>query len=109
MGLPIATTTITVARPSDGDPTDAPTFTPLASRHPAVIAAPSGSGNPAGGVQEVVDAQLRCDVLALAPADVVTDEVTGDTYAVVWARQRVGLGLDHTTAGLRKVTGATGG
>lgn len=106
--IPLATTTITVRRPSGGDPTDAPSFDRVARGVRAVISAPSGSQNVVGGNQEVVDAALSCDPTAIERTDLIEDDTTGDTYAIVWARQRVALGLDHTTAGLRKVTGAAG-
>jgi hypothetical protein len=102
---PLPTTTITVTRPnSTGDPTDAPTLTLVASGAPATIGSPSGRELLLAGEQETVDAVLITDAVAIDRLDLVADDQTDDTWQVVWARQRIGLGLDHCKAGLRRVT-----
>lgn len=110
--LPITTTTVNIERPSTltGDPTDEPDVTVIATVVDATIGAPSGAERVAGGQQTVVT-----DVLHVPPGtdiehfDIVTDNVTGDRFAVEWVRRRVGLGLDHVKAGLRQTSGASGG
>jgi hypothetical protein len=102
--LALTTTTVTVRRPaSAGDPTDAPTVTTVAAAHPAHIGSPSGGATFGTGTAEQVDATLTCDTLALYLGDQVDDDITGERWSVVWSRQRIGVGLDHTTAGLRRV------
>lgn len=102
---PLPTTTITVRRPSSsGDSTDAPDVAPIVSEYPATIGSPSGSDLLVGGEKETVEAVLIVSGIALQHLDFVDDESTGDTWAVVWARSRQGLGLDHVRAGLRRVT-----
>lgn len=108
--IPVATTTIAVLRRSvlaTDDPYEV-TAVPAAVAEGvrAVIGAPSGLEVLAGGSQEDVTHRLDCDTTDLRSTDQVEDEATGDTYDVVWARDRTGLGLDHTVAGLRQVTGA---
>lgn len=108
--IPLATTTVTVRRPTDDtqDLTDQPAYETVASMIPAAITAPAGSGTAVGGRQEQIDAQLAVDPMVLLLGDLVDDDATGDTYTVAWTFQRNGLGLDHVTAGLRKVRGAGG-
>jgi hypothetical protein len=102
--IPVATTTITITRPGtvDGDPTEATTPTEVAAGVRAVIGSPTGR-EPEG--LERVDAVLTADVCDLANHDLVDDDVTGDHWQVRWARTRLGVGLDHVTAGLVKVGG----
>lgn len=110
--IPIATTTIAVLRVT-ADPTydgfDSASATPatVASGVRAVIGEPSGSETVQGNAsQEDVTYRLDADPVSLLDTDQVRDEVTGDTYDVVWARARGGFGLSHTVAGLRQVRGA---
>lgn len=113
MSLPLATTTISVQRVtadlSTVDPyevTAAPET--VASGVRAHIGDPSGSELVAGAAaQQDISARLDCDPIDLHNTDVVVDDLTGETYEVVWTRARAGFGLDHTVAGLRQVTGAT--
>lgn len=109
MALPIATTTIAVLRRTvlaTDDPYEV-TAVPAAVAEGvrAVIGAPSGNELVAGGSQEDVTHRLDCDTTDLRNTDQVRDETTSETFDVVWARSRTGLGLDHTVAGLRQVTG----
>lgn len=105
----LSTTTITVRRPDgDGDPYDVQVAeTVTATGVPAHIGSPTGGDTRAGGEREVVDATLILDPSpALTLRDEVDDETTGETWQVVWVRQRHGLGIDHQRAGLRSVKGA---
>lgn len=110
MSIPLATTTISVLRADiDGvDPYDpAPAASTIATGVRAVISSPSGSENIVGAEQETVTFRLDCDPTNLTHHDQVVDETSGETFDVVWARQRSGLGLDYTQAGLRQVQGPT--
>lgn len=113
MAIPLATTTITVTRSlldATADPYDAVTATPtdVAENVRAVIGSPSGFDSQRGqSHQEDVTHRLNSDPVALQPGDMIVDDVTGDEYTVVWARTRVALGVDHTVADLRQVTGLT--
>lgn len=111
MTVPIATTAVTVRRPAGaGDPYETPTVSTLATHVRAHISSPSGSETQTGGQSERVDAVLLCDVIAgLDHWCLVDDEETGETWSVVWARRRRGLGLDHMAAGLRATSGASSG
>jgi len=104
----IFTTTITVRRPDgDTDPYEEPTEITVATAVPAHISSPSGSDTRLGGERELVDAAL---IVATSPAltlrDEIDDERTGESWQVVWVRQRTGVGLDHQRAGLSSVKGA---
>lgn len=102
---PLPTTTVTVTRPAGtGDPTDTPTIVLVAAGVAATIGSPTGTELLTAGEQESVDAVLVTDAVAVDRLDLVADDTTGDTWQVVWARQRIGLGLDHCRAGLRRVT-----
>lgn len=109
MSIPLATTTISVARVA-ADPTrdgyDAPpAASTVASGVRAHIGRPAGNVNLAGGVRESVGFTLDCDPIVLTTGDTITDDRTGEQYTVLWARTRIGLGLDHTQAALQQVTG----
>lgn len=109
MAVPFHTTTITVLRVAADparDPYDAPPEpTVVASGVRGHLSSPSGRERTAGGSQEVVEFRLACDPVDLRHTDQVRDETTGLVYAVVWTRERQALGLDHTQAGLKQVTG----
>lgn len=110
MGIPIATTTISVLRRqvlATDDPYEVTAAAEVAaSGVRAVIGAPSGTELVVGAAgQEDVTHRLDCDTVALESTDQVRDDVTSEVFNVVWARQRSGLGLDHTVAGLRQVSG----
>lgn len=103
----IATTTATVTRSAGtGDPYEAATTsTPYASL-PAHFSAPSGDDVAVGGDKEVI--QATCYLPAgttIQRSDSITDNATGQAYAVVWSRPRRGLGLDHVVVGLRAMNG----
>lgn len=111
--IPVATTTIRVLRQvpapepyeaaedDHGDPV-APTV--IAAGVRAQISTSKGAES-SSGTQEIVDFRLSCDPVELDHDDRVEDERTNLVYEVTWARQRFGLGLDHTEAGLRQITG----
>lgn len=111
MAIPLATTTITVLRPAvldaDSDPYDEAEAEPdeVASGVRANIAIAAGREEIAGRSEvDVVTFRLRCDPVDVSGGDVIVDDTTGETYAVIWSRDRVtGLGLDHVVADLRLV------
>lgn len=106
--VPLSTTTIRVLRPNpSNEPYEAkgaPTV--VASGVRAHISSPSGREIASGGSQEVVQFRLSCDPVDLNHLDQVQDETTDELYEVEWARQRIGVGLDYTQAGLKQVSGA---
>ena len=108
MAIPLATTTITVSRVAadpERDPADEqPAATPVASGIRAHLSGLTGAEN--FPTQEVISRKLICDPTDLEHGDTVHDDTTGLDYQVVYAEQRVGLQMDHTEAGLKKVTGA---
>ncbi len=103
MTIPGATTTITVQTPTQAEPYEAQTWADVATGVRAVIGGPGGQESNATGAASSVDARLTADPVVLTHDMRVVDDTTGDTYAVVWSVRRIGLGLEHTTAGLRKV------
>lgn len=110
MALALATTTITVRRVAADparDPYDAePEPVTVASGVAAHIFSPTGEEQTAGGSRSNVNIRLAADPVDLnAETDTVVDDTTGVEYAVEWARDVVGLGLDHTQARLRHTTG----
>lgn len=106
----LTTTTVTVKRPADGDPYETASEPTVASGVPAQISQPSGQEIDQGGEYERVDAVLLClPNTDLTHTDLVTDDGTGNEYRVAWVRQRQGLGLDHTKAGLVAHDGAANG
>lgn len=107
----LTTTTVTVTRPTGGDPyeTSSGSTTP-ATGVAAHISAPTGSEVDAGGQLERIDAVLLAEPsLDLRHTDLVTDDATGDLYRVAWLRLRRGLGLEHLKAGLVAFHGAAAG
>ncbi len=106
----LTTTTVTVTRIATGDPyEDATTSTPYAGLR-AHVSAPSGADAAVGGDSEVVTAVAYLpDGTTIERTDRITDDSTGETYAVVWSRKREGVGLDHVHVGLRGVKGASNG
>lgn len=77
----------------------------VASGIRAHIGRPSGTEDRAGSAQESVTWHLDCDPVDLRHTDTIIDELTGDRYAVQWAKQRQGLGLDRVEADLLQVQG----
>jgi hypothetical protein len=104
MTLPLATTTISVLAPVDGDDTVAPgSGAAIHTRVPAAFSSPSG--NDIAGSR--VDARLLTSPLAdLTQRHVVVDETTFQRWSVEWVDQRQGLGLDHTIVGVNRIRGA---
>lgn len=105
--IPLATTTITVSRRgSESANYETPILTVVASGVRAHIGSPFGSETLQGGSRESVAFRLDCDPVELDSECRVTDERTAELYEVIWAKQRKGLGLDHTVADLRQVSGS---
>lgn len=105
--IPIATTTIRVLRP---DPTDEPYEEPgeptvVASGVRAHISTSTGREVVAGGSQEIVQFRMSSDPVDLTHLDRIQNEETGEIFEVSWVHQRRGLGMDHTQAGLKQVSG----
>lgn len=107
----LATTKIEVLRPSSGADTDPYVVSDdsvdsvVVTGIPAHISAPSGRERVAGTGQEAVEFRLHCDVADIENNDRIYDLNTEETYEVIWAENRRGLGLNHTVAGISKVTG----
>ena len=111
MAIPLFTTTITITRVPRDDTRDGYDTPPdpdtIATGVRADIGAPSGSQNITTGDRTVVTFRLTADPTDLQADDTVIDDTTGDTYRCIWARQRRGLGLNHTTGALEQVSGAS--
>jgi hypothetical protein len=109
MVLPLATTTVTVLRPTAGADADPyatqPAPATVASGVRAVVSGRSGGGTEVGGQEAVVTATLLCDVADLRHTDRITDAATGETWEVVWPSKVTGFGLDHLKAGIRLTRG----
>lgn len=115
VSIPVSTHRVRVERPADRsalDPEDPGPDTPgtLVAEHVrAVISAPGGKG--AGVAGPVGDSELLDFILVADPCDVnyqdtVTDEATGDRYAVLWALASPGVaGLASVRAGLTTYKG----
>jgi hypothetical protein len=109
--IPIHTTTIRVLRPQGSDPSEDPadeagSDTVIAQGIRAVISSPSGHERNVNAQQEVIEFSLSCDPISeLKNTDRVYDEETTELYEVSWVTQKIGLGLDHTRAGLKSVKG----
>lgn len=106
--IPFETTRVTISRPAGGDALDRGAPAEVASGIRAVIGSISGSEIAQAGSSEITTAKLTCDPCDLRHGDTVTDEILGDTWEVTYARKRIGLGLDHMTAGLVAVTDRQG-
>lgn len=98
----LTTTTVSIIRPAAGDPYEtASSETTVASGIRAHISSPLGSEQTIGGQLEQVDAVLLAESgIDLRHTDHVVDDDTAERWRVVWVRDRQGLGLDHTKAGL---------
>lgn len=109
--IPIRTTTIDALASTETEPGDTRTWITYAAGVGAHISSPTGNErNANGGGRETIDARLYADLTAgMAHTDRVVDNGTGLTYEVVWVQTRQGLGLDHTAAGLRRITGVGAG
>lgn len=125
MSIPIATTRITIKRPTeaaqDADPWGSGYDDPPPPSEPvegqlavvtsgvrATISAGGARGSSNGGESESVEFRLTCDPADLTYLDTVLDESTGTTYSVAWALTTPGVaGLGHTVAGLTTTKGQT--
>lgn len=106
------TTTVTITRvsePVDYDEYDAnPSSSALVAEGVrAVVSLPSANVALVGGDRITYSTRLTCDPVDLQAQDLVTDDIEGTSWVCLWARQSIGLGLDHTVASLREVTGAS--
>lgn len=99
-----ATATVPAGRYVDGYEA-APTETTIASGVRAHLSAPSGTEQQQTGSAETVTWRLLCDPTDLHHADLIIDEPTGQRFDVEWTRAKPGLGLDHTVAGVRQLSG----
>lgn len=122
-GIPLATTTITVRRPTaaeqSADPygdgyEDAPGTPSVIDGQGDVVAAavravisPGGArGTSNGSESELVEFRLVCDSTDLRYGDTVTDETTGQVFEVTWSVTTPGIaGLGHTAAGITTTKG----
>lgn len=107
MSLPFTTTTVTIESDASAaaDGLDAPSWVTKRADEPARVSGPSGASERIG--QERVDAVLFVNPgTDLALTDRVTDQLTGHIYRVLYVQEVVGFGLDHTKAGLRRITGS---
>lgn len=108
MSVALSTTTIAVLSGAELEPGEGRTFTTTATGVAATIGSPSGRDQLlAGGGREVVDAVLNCDPITAEHTDRIEDLGTGEVWEIVWVQNRPGLGLDHTRAGLKRVSGVT--
>lgn len=107
MASPLATTTLRVERPAAAEPYEEPTYATVASNVRGHISGPSGAERGGDSSQEEVTFPFGCDLADVHHRDRIVDEATEEVYEVLWARQRRGLGLDHTTGALRQVDGVT--
>jgi hypothetical protein len=105
--IALTTTTVTVYRAAEAEPGEGRTFSVVSSRVDATITSPSGRDKlQAGGGSSVVDMVLNCDLLTdVEHTDRIVDDNTNQTFEIVWLEPRLGLGLDHTRAGLKRVEG----
>jgi hypothetical protein len=109
VSLPFTTTTVNIETrtTSDGDRWETPTWMPVQSAVPATVSSPSPSDRSTSqGDQEQIDMVLHVNPgVAVTRLDRVTDLTLGEVYDVLWVTTRIGFGLDHTRAGLRRVVG----
>lgn len=109
--IPLATTTFTQRRPDpDADPYETRTVTIVATGIRGHLDSPSGTEQAIGGqLEEISAVALLEPTTDLQHTDELVDETTGNEYRISWVRQRVGLGLDHTKAGVAAFHGASVG
>lgn len=103
MSVPFATTTLKAEEPSWPSGRSEPPVWTEVGRRPGHVSSPNGNQ---AGFTEVVDAVVLCDPIEVTHEARFTDLTTGDVWDVAWVRQRVGVGLNHTSAGVRRATGA---
>lgn len=97
------TTTVKVEEPSwPSGRSEPPTWTER-GRRAGHVSAPSGRE---AGTTEQVDAVVLCEPITFSHEARITDLTTLEVWDVAWIRQRIGLGLDHTQAGVRRSKGA---
>lgn len=112
MAVPFSNTLVTITRnvfagSPTPDPLDStPVVTVIASGVRATVNPPvTATEKLVHGDRVVYKSKLTCDPTAVLVADIVADAITGITWAVTWVTQVKGLGMDHTLAGLRMVSG----
>lgn len=106
----LSTTTVTITgTTADADPYDTDTATTVATGVRAHLSSPTGDDLAVGGDKEVITAVCYLPAgTAVLPSHRITD-ASGLTHAVVWVRQRTGVGLDHVVCGIRSVRGGADG
>lgn len=112
MAIPFATTTIAILRQADedleGEPyQDSPYLTIATGIRAVVSMSPQNRGEETtrGGERSKVKARLSCDPCDLRHTDRVKDLTTNTEWTVEYSEPRVGLGVDHVTAGLFRTGG----
>jgi hypothetical protein len=112
MTIPLSSTRITVTRSTGADqgtldPYDspAPAIETVATGVRARVSEPTADTKLSGGQRVVWTARLVADPTDIRAGDTVTDS-EGTVWTVLWASERTGIGLDHTSAGLRMTEGA---
>lgn len=107
--IPLNTTTVSTTR---ADPTVDPydpgqSVVAIGSHVRAVIKSVGGSVHLVGGQRVVEPATVVCDRFDLEEGDTMTDDRTGEVWTVLNVSGFPQLGLDHLSATLRSVSGAT--
>ncbi len=107
--IPLSTTTISVLRIKTAGVYDEPygdagpeTRDIAEEAVPAVIDAPGGDTQIAGGVQAIGTFRLICDPADITFRDWIRDDLTGRIYRIRWVHTYPG---DHVEAGLESVEG----
>jgi hypothetical protein len=106
MTLPLTTRTVTIETPdvTDDDPLDTVDTYSTVGTYPAHIGDASMQREGAG--REQADAVLFLNPDAtVTRLDRVTDNATSLRYMALWTQPYVGVGLDHTKVGLRRIRG----
>lgn len=111
MTVPLATSTYTFSRLTNGDAdsTEAAVYTDVVTGVRGTTTFVTGYEIVRQGSVEQVDARILCDPVqdvSLSHSDRVTDEKTGEVWSISFVRQRQGLGLNHLVVGVNAQSGA---
>lgn len=115
MSIPLATTTISVLRPTaaqdagEAYQVDAPApggYRTTATGIRAHIGSPGGSETVRGSEQMVGQFGFLCDPVDMDHYSWVRDEKTGSTYQVIWVKSRTGFGPSFMQGQLKRVEGS---
>ena len=90
---------------ADGYADTVPTWSVVESGVRAVISSPGGATIRGGSLQMIEGLRLAADPCDLQHDDQVQDETDATVYTVEWLHRATGYGLDHLSAGLRRVEG----